>query len=184
MADLTTSLNRHSSEPAPAAALRPRSASRVAGEPKQAFRTLLTGSSKTHATAAAPLRASAPVPPQNSAAVPVTPSTAAPTAESVFGANPWVANPMGTNPDGSEFAYNPVYFATASTAQKVAQMLGGTVVSSKALAPNAQQQPNLLVEMPDGRTINAGIVASFYSHGYPQSYVDGMIANQIKGTAA
>jgi hypothetical protein len=61
-------------------------------------------------------------------------------------------------------------------------MLGGTVTQSDALAPNAQEQPNYMVQMPDGRTIDAGLVASFYSHGYPQSYVDGMIASEIDGT--
>ena len=91
---------------------------------------------------------------------------------------------MGFNPDGSQFGYNPVYFASAGTAQKVAQMLGGTVIARNDIAPNAQQQPNLLVKMSDGRTINAGLVASFYTHGYPQSYIDGLIAGEINGTAA
>ena len=77
-----------------------------------------------------------------------------------------------------------IYFATASTAAQVAQMLGGTVTESNALAPNAQEQPNYMVQMPDGRSINAGLVASFYSHGYPQSYVDGLVADEINGTNA
>ncbi len=91
---------------------------------------------------------------------------------------------MGKNPNGTQFSYNPIYFASASTAAQVAKTLGGTVIQSNALAPNAQQQPNLMVQMPDGRTINAGLVASFYSHGYPQSYVDGLIAGEINGTNA
>ena len=46
----------------------------------------------------------------------------APTAQSVFGPNPWIANPTGSAPDGSSYNYNPMYFATAATAALVAQM--------------------------------------------------------------
>jgi hypothetical protein len=98
-----------------------------------------------------------------------------------------MANPVGTNPDGSQFSYNPWYFATPQAATQVAQMLGGTVVSSNEFtapgSPFVQQQPNLMVQMPDGRTINAGLVASFYAHGYPQSYIDTLISNEINGTS-
>ena len=107
-----------------------------------------------------------------------------PTAESVFGANPWVANPTGTAPDGSTYSYNPYYFATPQTAAMVAKMVGGTVVQSNQFTPNggpfAQQQPNQMVQLPDGRLINPGLVASFYTHGYPQSYIDMMVACEVK----
>ena len=110
----------------------------------------------------------------------------APTPESAFGASPWMANPVGKNPDGTLFGYNPWYFATPQAAEQVAQMLGGTVVASNeftaAGSPFVQQQPNLMVEMADGRRINAGLVASFYAHGYPQSYINTLIAAQINGT--
>jgi hypothetical protein len=113
-------------------------------------------------------------------------ANAAPTPESVFGANPWESNPVGRNPDGSYYSYNPLYFATASTASKVAQMLGGKVVAMNDFtapgSPFVQQQPNMMVQMPDGRLINAGLVAAFYTHGYPQSYIDGLIQQQINGT--
>ncbi len=106
----------------------------------------------------------------------------APTAESVFGANPWITNPTGTAPDGSSYGYNPLYFATAATAAQVAQMVGGKVVASDQLA-NAggfvQQQPNEMVQLANGRLVNAGLVASFYTHGYPQSYIDQLIANEV-----
>jgi hypothetical protein len=129
------------------------------------FRLLFTG--KTHPAAPEP---PGPPPP--------------PTAESVFGPNPWVQNPQGTGPNGIAFSYNPHYFASPQTAAKVAQMVGGTVVESNFFTPNggpfAQQQPNLMVRLPDGRTINPGLVASFYTHGYPQSYVDQMIAAEIR----
>ena len=105
----------------------------------------------------------------------------APTAQSVFGPNPWISNPTGTGPDGSSYSYNPMYFATAATAAQVAQMVGGTVVASDQLANAggfAQQQPNQMVRLANGTLINAGLVASFYTHGYPQSYVDRLVANE------
>lgn len=97
-----------------------------------------------------------------------------------------MANPVGKNPDGTLFGYNPWYFATRQAAAQVAQMLGGTVVASNEFtaigSPFVQQQPNLMVQMPDGRMINAGLVASIYAHGYPQSYINQVIAAVIHGT--
>ncbi|PWU01376.1 MAG: hypothetical protein C5B51_22955 [Terriglobia bacterium] len=94
---------------------------------------------------------------------------------------------MGRNPDGSLFNYNPIYFATPDAAAKVAQMLGGKVVETTEFtapgSPFVQQQPNRMIQMPNGRMVNAGLVAAFYSHGYPQSYIDGLIAKEIDGTA-
>jgi hypothetical protein len=164
----TTSLDRvHVQQTAPAVAARTKSAPRTTRPAAPDFRALFTSSSPAVTPAAAPAPAL---------------STAAPTPESVFGASPWENNPQGLNPNGSQFSYNPIYFATASTAAQVARMLGGTVTQGDALAPNAQEQPNYMVQMPDGRSINAGLVASFYSHGYPQSYVDGLMASEIDGT--
>ncbi|MBZ5622778.1 MAG: hypothetical protein LAQ69_29190 [Acidobacteriia bacterium] len=110
----------------------------------------------------------------------------APTAESVFGPNPWITNPTGVGPNGLTYSYNPYYFATPQTAAKVAQMVGGTVIQSNQFTPTGgaffQQQPNQMVQLPDGRIINPGLVASFYNHGYSQSYIDTMIANEIRST--
>jgi hypothetical protein len=117
------------------------------------------------------------------AAPPPPPPAPAPTAESVFGPNPWIANPTGIGPNGA-FSYNPHYFATPQTAAMVAQMVGGKVVPSSQFTPNGgpflQQQPNQMVQLPDGRMINPGLVASFYTHGYPQSYIDMMVACEVK----
>jgi len=121
-------------------------------------------------------------PPTAPAAVPVAP-TPPPTAESVFGDNPWIASPTGTSPT-STYSMNPYYFATADTAQKVAQMLGGKVVAMDAYTVPGlfvQNQPNQLVELPNGKLINPGIIASFYTHGYSQATVDQMVANEIQG---
>ena len=63
-------------------------------------------------------------------------------------------------------------------------MVGGTVVQSNQFTPSGgafnQQQPNEMVRLPDGRLINPGLVASFYTHGYPQSYIDQMVAAEVK----
>lgn len=123
--------------------------------------------------------------PATSSATPT--ATDPPTPESVFGASPWVSNPTGTAPDGSTINFNPWYFATPQAAAQVAQMLGGTVVASNEFCgtggPFTQAQPNLMVQMPDGRMINAGLIASFYAHGYPQSYINTLISNEINGTS-
>ena len=123
-----------------------------------------------------------------SAATSVVPAAAttspmAPTAQSLFGANPWSTGAGGTGINGS-YGYNPYYFATPATAAKVAQMLGGKVVAMDAitpLGPFQQNQPNQMVQMPDGRLINAGLVAGFYDHGYTQQTVDKMIAAEVSG---
>jgi hypothetical protein len=111
------------------------------------------------------------------------PQPAAPTAESVFGPNPWLSNPQGKGPNGTTFNYNPHYFASRETAAKVAEMVGGTVFEANFFTPTggtfAQQQPNYMVRLADGRVINPGLVASFYTHGYPQSYIDRMVAAEI-----
>jgi hypothetical protein len=121
---------------------------------------------------------------------PVTtdPSTTAntpPTAQSVFGANPWMTNPTAMGPDGP-YALNPYYFATQQTANIVAQMVGGTVIQTNSFTPNGggfqQQQPNYMIQMPDGGLINPGLVASFYTHGYSQSFINQMITNEVQNT--
>ena len=83
------------------------------------------------------------------------------------------------------YSYNPYYFATPATATKVAQMLGGTVVAENDITPSGpftQNQPNLMVQMPDGRLINAGLIAGLYDHGYAQQTVDQMIASEVSGS--
>jgi hypothetical protein len=109
----------------------------------------------------------------------------APTAQSVFGSQPWLAAPTGSNPDGTQFGYNPIYFATLQTAQQIAAMVGGQVIEQKAIAPDGpihQQTPNEMIRLSDGRVVNPGLIAAFYTHGYPQSYIDLMIQNEIQGT--
>jgi hypothetical protein len=80
-----------------------------------------------------------------------------PTAKSVFGPNPWIANPGDVAPNGVSYGYNPEYFATRSTADKLAQMLGGKVVEMNAITrygPFHQNQLNEMIEMPNGKVVN------------------------------
>jgi len=127
-----------------------------------------------------PWTVNAPAPPTPAPATPATTSQMAPTLESLFGANPWVSNAGGAGPNG-DYGYNRCYFATPATAAKVAQMLGGTVVKADditPLGPFKQNQPNLMVQMPNGKLVNAGLVAGFYAHGYTQQAVNQMIASE------
>jgi hypothetical protein len=78
--------------------------------------------------------------------------------------------------------YNPYYFATPQTAAQVASMVGGTVVQSTYTPANdlyQQNQPTEMVELANGSMINPGLVASFYTHGYPASFVNQMVANEV-----
>jgi hypothetical protein len=131
-----------------------------------------------------------PADPMVAAAAPSASSASAaaapPTAQSAFGADVWMTDPIGLSPDGSAFGYNPIYFATESTAQTVAQMVGGTVVAKNMFTQpgNAfvQQQTNYMVQMPNGALINPGLVASFYTFGFPQSQINTMIAQEVANT--
>jgi hypothetical protein len=139
---------------------------------KTGFYAVFDGTPGAHGTPSAPPPAAEPA------------ASCAPTPESVFGCKPWVENPTGRAPDGTIYGYNPFYFATQATAAKVAAMVGGRVVATNefvnAASPFSQNQPNLMVELPDGRRINPGVVASFFTHGYPAEFVNGMIANEVR----
>ena len=156
-------------------------------DPAADFRALFGGAAASQPQVAAASQ------PQAAAAVPAVQAPnphAVPTVESMFGPAPWLANPTGTCPNGDTFGYNPLYFATPATAQKVAQMVGGSVVQDNEFTKNtpgnpfSQQQPNQMVQLANGALINPGLVASFYTHGYPQWMVDQMIANEVAGAAS
>lgn len=124
-------------------------------------------------------------PPSN--ATPVTPvdtSSDGP-AGPLFGPNPWVTDPTGSGP-GPQTHYSSFYFATPQTAQTVANMVGGTVVAMNAIltapgSPFTQDQPNLMVQLPNGGLINPGLVATFFTHNWPTSFVNQQIANEVAG---
>jgi len=109
------------------------------------------------------------------------------TAQQVFGNTPWVTSAGGTGPTGN-FNLNPEYFATQQTAQTVAQMLGGTVVSVNEMAetpgnPFSQNVNNEMIQLSNGEMINAGLVAGFFSHGYSLGMVQTMIQNEVTNVA-
>lgn len=104
----------------------------------------------------------------------------------LFGPNPWLTDPTGENPDGTVTHYNPVYFATQQTAQTVAKMLGGTVTQSVQIttapgSPFQQNQPNYMVQLPNGGQINAGFIADLYTHGWNQTFINQQIAAEVAG---
>jgi hypothetical protein len=127
--------------------------------------------------------------PKPSTGAPVNTVTApqqqpAPTPQSVFGDQVWMPDASYTAPDGSVRGYNPIYFASPATAQKVADMFGGKVVSMNMMAYAGgmlQSEPNLMVQLPNGKLVNPGLIADYYNHGYPQSYVDALVKNEIQG---
>jgi hypothetical protein len=99
-----------------------------------------------------------------------SPATAppAPTGyQSPFGPNPFAANPGYVGPYGPG-SYNPQTFATMETAQKVAQMFGGTVTTTEGNmlgapgSPFSTNQPQPMVKMPDGRFIDPAEIARVY----------------------
>jgi hypothetical protein len=107
-----------------------------------------------------------------------------PTVESIFGLDPYMTDPIpgGSGPMNVKYNYNPTYFATPLTASIVAKALGGKVIAMNAITPFGpyiQNQPNLMVQMPDGVVTNAGVIANLFSHGYPQTYIDQQIAVEI-----
>jgi hypothetical protein len=153
------------------------------------FMALFSGNIPAASTKGAPSASPATpdAPAQATAAQDPTPAgRTAPTAESVFGDNPWVDNPTGTAQDGRTWSYNPLYFATEATANKVAEMVGGKVIQQELMTPTAgsplqQSQLNEMVQLKDGSVVNPGLIAGFYQHGYPQSMIDTMIQNEIQG---
>jgi hypothetical protein len=132
----------------------------------------------------APTAAADPKPP---AAAPVAApaATVAPTIESTFGQQAYLDKPSGTGPLGP-YDYNPIYFATRDTANKVASLVGGTVVEKNDMVtggPFQQSAPNEMIQFAGGRQVNAGLIANFYNHGYPQSYIDMLLKQVADGTA-
>lgn len=110
-------------------------------------------------------------------------------AGSLFGADPWLTDPTGDGPNGTVTNYNPIYFATQQTAETVAQMVGGGVVESNQMvtspgSPFGQNQPNYMVQLPDGAQVNPGLIADIYSHGWSQSLINEQVANEVAGAEA
>jgi hypothetical protein len=143
------------------------------GDPAADFRRLFTANSNP------------PVPATPQPVVQV--AAMAPTAQSLFGPHPWMDSPGGVGPNGVTYSYNPYYFATADTAAKVAEMVGGTVVKSDWMTPSGpfqQNQPNYMIQFANGHQLNAGLVASIFDHGYTQDMVNKMMAAEMSEKTA
>jgi hypothetical protein len=100
----------------------------------------------------------------------------------VFGSNPYITNPGGTAPNGVTYSYNPTYFATRATADKLAQMYGGTVVEMNAITPYGpfqQSHANEMIRFPNGNVVNAGILASYFDRGWSRDQINQAIAGEI-----
>lgn len=102
-----------------------------------------------------------------------------PSVESVFGANPWLTSATGHSSAFGTYSYNPKYFATKQTAEKVAQLLGGTVVERNAIVGNdgpfIQDQPNYMVQLPNGHLVNPAFTVGYYNQGWSQAQIDRML---------
>lgn len=98
-----------------------------------------------------------------------------------IGDDAFVAQPTGKMPDGRSYGFNPVYFASDETAQKIADLVGGIVVKRADLVDTggfAQDQLNNMIQMPNGKLINAGLLASVFTHGYSEYYCEQFIARE------
>jgi hypothetical protein len=103
-----------------------------------------------------------------------------------LGPNPFMSAPTGSGP-GSSFAFNPTYFPTESTADTIAQMLGGKVVAQNAMltapgSPFAQNQPNYMIELPNGNVFNPGFIAQAIAAKQPRATIDAMIYSEVNNT--
>lgn len=101
-----------------------------------------------------------------------TPPSAIPTANP-YGNSPFAANPGFTGPNGPG-GYNPQTFATQSTAQQIASQYGGTVISNPSAgllgapsSPFQTNQPQYMIQMPNGTIIDPAKIASLYANAGP-----------------
>ena len=65
-------------------------------------------------------------------------------------------------------------------------MLGGKVVPQMSIlngpgSPFRQNQANYMVELPNGRTINPGVIAQAITVGQPRTMIDAIIASMVTG---
>jgi len=153
---------------------------------------LVTTGQSTGQSSAAPQTTQPTSTPSSVATPPLTQSAVGPltiqeasamTADALFGDHPWIDNPTGTG-GVTPWSYNPVYFATRQTAEKIATLIGGKVVEQNAMTPYGglrQQVPNEMIELPNGKVLNAGLIANFFAHGYSQSFVNRLLQLETQG---
>jgi hypothetical protein len=92
-----------------------------------------------------------------------TASSVAPSASAPFTAA-YQTGATVTDPTGAQTNLNPIELATPATAAEVAQLLGGTVVSSPMAGGFSTSVPTLEVSVPGAKNeINAGVAASLFA---------------------
>jgi hypothetical protein len=75
-----------------------------------------------------------------------------------------------------------------ATAEAIAEMLGGKVVAQNAVlsspgSPFHQDQPNYMVELPNGNVINPGTIAQAISVKQPRAMIDALIYSEVNNTS-
>ena len=103
-----------------------------------------------------------------------------------LGPRPFMSSPSGSGPNG-RFGFNPTYFPTLATSKAIAQMLGGKVVPKNDIlsAPGShfkQNQPNYMIELPNGNVINPGPVAQAIALKQPRPMIDAIIDSEVNNT--
>lgn len=164
------------------------SAASAADSSAPSFTAVFAAMAAAAAAAGTTVASTAPAPAGSAAPAAASPAPADATGDPagpLFGPNPWLTDPTGSGP-GPVTHYNPVYFATPQTAQTVAQMVGGTVVSTDVFtsapgSPFQQDESNLMVQLPGGGLVNPGLIADIYTHGWTQGFVDQQVANEVSG---
>ena len=74
---------------------------------------------------------------------------------------------------GQDYGLNEIYFASQSTANWMAERFGAKVVSQPADGqggPFSVPEPYLMLEFPNGKRVNAGILASLYRNNPPDQF--------------
>ncbi len=103
-----------------------------------------------------------------------------------LGPRPFMSSPSGSGPNG-RFGFNPTYFPTLATSKAIAQMLGGKVVPQNAIlsAPGShftQNQPNYMIELPNGNVINPGPIAQAIYLKQSRTMIDAIIDSEVNNT--
>lgn len=102
--------------------------------------------------------------------------------------NPYQSNPGYSGPDASfNGGYNPLWFgsdAAGSIAQKLfpgSSLYSENSVTNAPGSPIQQNQPNSMLRLPNGQSINVGYLASLYGHGLSGGALDQYIGNETGG---
>lgn len=91
-----------------------------------------------------------------------TPAASAPTEPALPTGDLWETSVTGTGPYGSTTVYNPIQFATAQTAQQMAQIVGGQEQDFTLGGPYTTSSPIREIVGAGDNPLNAGLVADLF----------------------